>query len=168
MKQYSVISNSTPLIAFIKKNELSILKNLFKEIIIPKAVYDEILNTPRTSNKEGEILKKELKKKWILIKEITTPKFPELNLGRSETEAINLCIELNNPLLLIDEKKARNIAKSLKIDVLGTLGILSLVNKRGLKNEQEILENLDLLIKKGFYLSSEVILGFLKKLGNEL
>ena len=62
MKQYSVISNSTPLIAFIKKNELSILKSLFKEIVIPKAVYDEILNTPRTLNKEGEILKKEIKK----------------------------------------------------------------------------------------------------------
>ncbi|GAH30367.1 unnamed protein product, partial [marine sediment metagenome] len=29
---------------------------------------------------------------------------------------------------------------------------------------QDILENLDLLIKKGFYLSSEVILGFLKKI----
>jgi len=164
MKQYSIISNSTPLIAFIKRNELSILKTLFKEIIIPKAVYDEILNTPGTLNKEGEILKKEIKKKWILIKEITTLKFPELNLGRGETEALNLCIESNNPLLLIDEKKARNIAKSLKIDVLGTLGILSLVNKRGLKNEQEILENLDLLIKKGFYLSSEVILGFLNKI----
>lgn len=168
MKQYSIISNSTPLIAFIKKNELSILKSLFDEIIIPKAVYDEILNTPRTLNNEGEILKKEIKKKWILIKEITTLKFPELNLGRGETEALNLCIESDNPLLLIDEKKARNIAKSLKIDVLGTLGILSLVNKRGLKNEQDILEDLDLLIKKGFYLSSEVILGFLKKLGNEL
>ena len=168
MKQYSIISNATPLIAFIKKNELSILKSLFKEIIIPKAVYDEILNTPRTLNEEGEILKKEIEKKWILVKEITKLKYPELNLGRGETEALNLCIESNNPLLLIDEKKARNIAKSLKIDVLGTLGILSLVNKRGLKNEQEILENLELLIKKGFYLSSEVILGFFKKLGNEL
>ncbi len=168
MKQYSIISNATPLIAFIKKNELSILKSLFKEIIIPKAVYDEILNTPRTLNEEGEILKKEIEKKWILVKEITKLKYPELNLGRGETEALNLCIESNNPLLLIDEKKARNIAKSLKIDVLGTLGILSLVNKRGLKNNQEILENLDLLIKKGFYLSSEVILGFFKKLGNEL
>lgn len=160
----SIISNTTPLIAFIKKNELSLLKSLFKEIIIPKAVYDEILNTPSSLNKEGEIIKKEIKKKWILIKEVTKPKFPELNLGRGETEALNLCIESNNPLLLIDEKKARNIAKSLKIDVLGTIGILLLVKKRGLKNEQEILENLDLLIKKGFYLSSEVILGFLNKI----
>lgn len=168
MKKYTIISSSTPLIAFIKKNELSILKSLFNEIIIPKAVYDEILNTPRTLNKEGEILKKEIKKKWILIKEITTLKFPELNLGRGETEALNLCIESNNPLLLTDEKKAKNIAKSLKIDVLGTLGILSLVIKRGLKNEQEILENLELLIKKGFYLSSEVILGFLNKIRKEL
>jgi len=37
MKKYTVISDSTPLIAFIKKNELTLLKNLFNEIIVPNA-----------------------------------------------------------------------------------------------------------------------------------
>lgn len=47
MMNRSVISNSTPLIAFIKKNELPLLKSLFNKLLIPKAVYDEILNLPQ-------------------------------------------------------------------------------------------------------------------------
>jgi len=164
MKKYSVISNTTPLIAFIKKNELDILKSLFNEIIIPKAVHDEIINIPKNLDIERKILEQEIKKKWIMIKEVTTLKIPDINLGKGETEAINLCINSNNPLLLIDEKKGRNIAKTLNIEVLGTLGIFALANKKGLKNKQELLENLDLLVNRGFYISSEVILSFLNEL----
>jgi predicted nucleic acid-binding protein len=164
MKEYSVISNTTPLIAFIKKNELAILKSLFNEIIIPKAVHDEIINIPKNLDIERKILEQEIKKKWIIIKEVTTLKIPDINLGKGETEAINLCINSNNPLLLIDEKRGRNIAKTLNIEVLGTLGIFALANKKSLKNKQELLENLDLLVNRGFYISSEVILSFLNEL----
>ena len=163
MMKYSVISNSTPLIAFVKKNELPVLKSLFNEIMIPKAVFDEILNLPHRFDDEGEIFNKEIRKKWIIVKEISTPNFTKLNLGKGEIEALNLCFEVDNPLLLMDEKKGRNIAKSFEIIVLGTLGILALAKKRNLKNEQNLLENLDLLIKRGFYLSSDIILRFLKE-----
>ena len=163
MKEYSIVSNTTPLIAFLKKNELNLLKNVFNEILIPKAVYKEIIETSKDYDKE-EILENEINKNWIKIHGIKSLKFPNLNLGKGETEAINLCFEISAPLLLIDEKKGRNIAKSLKIDVLGTLGIFSLVHKRDLKNKQDIIENLNLLLKSGFYVSSDVILNFLKQL----
>ncbi len=164
MKEYSIVSNTTPLIAFLKKNELNLLKNIFNEILIPKAVYKEIIETSQDYDKEKEILENEISKNWIKIYDVKSLKFPDLNLGKGETEAINLCFEISTPLLLIDEKKGRNIAKSFKIDVLGTLGIFSLVHKRDLKNKQDIIENLNLLIKSGFYVSSEVILHFLKQL----
>ncbi|TFG12850.1 MAG: hypothetical protein EU535_05730 [Promethearchaeota archaeon] len=164
MKKYSVISNSTPLIAFIKKNELTLLKNLFDEIIIPRAVYNEIITIPKGLNQEKKVLDEEINKNWILIKDVKALKYPELNLGKGETEALNLCLNLNNPLLLIDEKKSRNIALSLNIDILGTLGILTLMKKNGIKNEQQLLENLDFLIHKNFYFSSEIILAFLQEI----
>lgn len=37
-----VISNSTPLIILSKIGELEILKNLYGEIIIPQAVFEEV------------------------------------------------------------------------------------------------------------------------------
>lgn len=55
MKEYSIVSNTSPLIAFLKKNELIILKELFNEILIPKAVYKEITETSGNFNKEISI-----------------------------------------------------------------------------------------------------------------
>lgn len=163
MTDSSFISNSSPLIAFIKKKELNMLKILFKEIIIPKAVYDELVE----SNKQQDhikVLKETIKEGWIIVKKLKKPKIPDLNLGKGEKEAVNLCFEIENPFLLIDEKKGSLIAKAFKIQTLGTLGILLLSKKRGIKNKGDLLDNLDILIKNNFYLSSEVITMFLKKI----
>ena len=164
MKEYSIVSNTTPLIAFLKKNELILLNELFNEILIPKAVFKEIIKISKGFDKEKEILKNEIKKNWIKIKEVKSLKFPDLNLGKGETETINLCFEISSPLLLIDDKKGRNVAKSFKIDVLGTLGIFALMYKKNLKQKQNLIENLDLFLKSGFYFFSDVILNFLKEL----
>jgi len=38
-----VISNSTPLIALAKINQLQLLKEYFGEVLIPEEVYDEVV-----------------------------------------------------------------------------------------------------------------------------
>ena len=164
MTEHTIVSDSTPLIAFIKKNELDLLKTLFTEVLIPQGVYDEISKDTPKHTREKEVLVKEIENGWLKIRNVKSSKLSKLNLGKGEVEAINLCFEIKAPLLLIDEKKGRNIAESYKIDVIGTLGVLALANKRNLKNKQEINENLSLLIKKNFYFSSDIILHFLNKL----
>ncbi len=37
-----VVSNTTPILSFIKLNRLDILKTIYKEITIPEAVYKEL------------------------------------------------------------------------------------------------------------------------------
>ena len=61
-----VIVNSTPLIALCHVNQLNILRQLYGEITIPKAVYDEI------SVKEESVCKKSVDEAlgWIHIQEI--------------------------------------------------------------------------------------------------
>ena len=164
MTKPTVVSNTTPLIALIKKNEMGLLKNLFTEIFIPQGVFDEISQISPKYTREKAMLAEEIEKGWLKVQNIKSIRLPKLNLGKGEVEAINLCFEFETPLLLIDEKKGRDIAQSYKIDVLGTLGVLALANKRNLKNKQEINENLSLLIKNDFYLSSDIILHFLNKL----
>jgi len=164
MMKYTVVSNTTPLIAFIKKNELELLKTIFTDILIPQSVYDEISKDVPKYTREKDMLIKEIEKGWLKIQNTKASKLVNLNLGRGETDAINLCFDIEAPLLLIDEKKGRSIAQSYNIDVLGTLGVLALANKRNLKNKQEINNNLSLLIKKKVYLSSDIILHFLNKL----
>ena len=164
MTEHTIVSNTTPLIAFLKKNELGLLKNLFTEILIPQGVYDEISKNTQKYTNEQAMLGKEIENGWLKIQNVKSFKLSKLNLGKGEVEAINLCFEIKDPLLLIDEKKGRNIAQSYKIDIIGTLGVLALANKRNLRNKQEINNNLILLIKNNFYFSSDIILHFLNQL----
>ncbi|MGQ4876810.1 MAG: hypothetical protein ACP6IY_22305 [Promethearchaeia archaeon] len=164
MNKYTIISNTTPLLAFLKKNELNLLKLLFNELLIPKAVFNEIVKHEGKYLNEIELLKYEIEQGWIKIKNVKLFKLSKLNLGRGEIEAINLCFEYESPLLLIDEKKARNIANFYNIKIIGTLGILLLVNKKKLKNKQEIIQNLNILVENNFYFSTDVILSFLERI----
>ncbi|MHA1196776.1 MAG: hypothetical protein ACTSRH_16460 [Promethearchaeota archaeon] len=164
MNKYTVISNTTPLLAFLKKNELNLLKLLFNELLIPKAVFNEIVKHEGKYLNEIELLKYEIEQGWIKIKNVKLFKLSKLNLGRGEIEAINLCFEYESPLLLIDEKKARNIANFYNIKIIGTLGILLLANKKKLKNKQEIIQNLNMLVENNFYFSTDVILSFLERI----
>ena len=72
----------------------------------------------------------------------------EIEIG--EAEAIVLAKELKADFLILDEKIPRIIAKSLGINVVGTLALLFIAKKKGI-----IDENLDELIKelriKGVY-----------------
>ena len=163
MTDSSFISNSSPLIAFMKKKELNLLKILFKEIIIPEAVYDELVESNKHED-QVKVLKETIKDGWIIVKKLKQFKIANLNLGKGEKEAVNLCFEIENPFLLIDEKKGSSIAQAFKIQTLGTLGILFLSKKRGIKTKRDLLDNLDFLIKTNFYFSSEVITLFLKKI----
>lgn len=164
MKDLTVISDSSPIIALVKKRELSLLKVLFNEIIIPKAVYEELTDNPEYQEDQRRHLQEEINLGWIIVRELKTLKYPDLNLGKGEIEAINACFEIDDAILLVDERKGRNIAKSLNITVLGILGVLALAKKKAFRTVQEIEDNLEILINQGFYLSSDVILGFLKKI----
>ncbi|MHA1292832.1 MAG: DUF3368 domain-containing protein [Promethearchaeota archaeon] len=164
MTEYSYISDTTPLIAFIKKKALDILKRLFKKIYIPKAVFDELFFLPKKQEEQVQILKEAIKEGWIIVKQLKNIRISDLNVGKGETEAINMCFEFKNPLLLMDEKKGRNIARTFKIQTLGTLGILVLSKNKGYKTKETLLDNLDILLKKNFYISSEVITMFLKQI----
>jgi len=89
----------------------------------------------------------------------------ETQLDLGEASAISLALELQNPLLLIDERKARRIAKQLNLKIIGTLGVLLLAKK-----ENKIL-NLKPIIRKmrkfGFRLSDKFVKEILL-LANEL
>ena len=163
MTGLNFISNSSPLIAFIKKRELNLLKILFKEVFIPEAVYEELVEDNKNED-QVKLLKEAIKDGGIIVKKLKQFKISYLSLGKGEKEAINLCFEIENPFLLIDEKKGSSIAKAFKIQTLGTLGILLLSKKREIKNKGDFLNNLDILIKNNFYLSSEVITMFLKNI----
>lgn len=150
-----VVSNASPLIdlAIIKRFDL--LQEVFGKIYIPEAVYREI-----AIEGKGKVGAKEVEaglNKWIEKKKAEdTMAIQALvtNLGDGEAESIVLGLELNADILLINEKKARKIAKFMGLRVMGTIGLLKLVKRRGITIDLKVA--IDTLKKKGFRISGEL------------
>ena len=138
-----VISNSTPLIALSRIGELELLHSLFDNIIIPCAVYNEVVleGAGRPGVKEVKFAS------WIIKTEVTNKlavSLLESDLDYGESEAIVLAKELNADYLLVDERKARRIIRNSGIKVMGTLGVLGLAVKNGLlKDFDNVFKRLD-------------------------
>ncbi|MCP4148581.1 MAG: DUF3368 domain-containing protein, partial [bacterium] len=76
-------------------------------------------------------------------------------LGKGETEAIILYLELNADLLIIDDKKARTVSESYNIKCIGTLGLLTLAKQRG--HIDELRQYFDLLLRNESYFSIQLL-----------
>ena len=53
-------------------------------------------------------------------------------LDEGEAQVIALAMELDDVFVILDDKKARRIARQIGLRVIGTLGILLLLNEREL------------------------------------
>lgn len=103
-----VISDTTPLISLMKIESLDILEKMYKEINIPKAVYDElIINMDYQS--EIDIIQNCRFLQTKIVKENLSVSLlqKQLKLDLGESEAIVLANSIDADLIIIDERKAR-------------------------------------------------------------
>lgn len=157
-----VVSNTTPLISLLKLSKLDILKKLYSEIIIPKAVFEEI-----EAGKNKEYYEDLSKISWFKIVEIQDKQAVKyfLDLDSGEAEAIVLATEVNADLIILDEKLGRFHAKHADIKVTGTVGLLIKAKKQGLIKELKPL--LYELIEKDVWISEKLIREILKQAGEQ-
>jgi uncharacterized protein len=150
-----IVSNTTPLIGLATIGQFELLHQLFGEIYIPKAVYDEAVTAGR---EEGGAKQEVTEASWVMTVEIqdrlaVDVLLDELDLG--EAEAIVLARELNANWVLMDEKKGRRKLTQLEIQKIGTIGIL--LKAKEMKLIQSIRQDLEQLREKGFSISQAVI-----------
>lgn len=150
-----VVSDTTPLIGLASIDRLDILRELFEEVYIPQAVFDETV----TSGREGSKAKQEVANaKWIHIIEVkdrlaVNVLLDEMDLG--EVETIILASEMNADWVLMDEKKGRRKLTQLNIPKIGTLGIL--LKAKELKLIKSLKIEIENLQKTGFSISQPII-----------
>lgn len=116
-----VVTNTTPIISLLKLSKLEILKDLYSEIIVPNAVYEEV-----QAGRNKTYYKDLNQFHWIQIREVVDRNslkfFYDLDTG--EAEAIVLAKEIKAQLLIIDEKLGRYYASQAGLKITGTLGVL--------------------------------------------
>ena len=121
----TVVSNSSPLIAFARIGQLKLLASFYKRILIPPQVHHEVTVAGRGLPGSEEVQKA----RWIEVASPEVPRDPSLmqasqNLGAGEQGAIRLAKSLQTDLVLLDDRSARRVARDLGLAVVGCVGIL--------------------------------------------
>ncbi len=160
-----VVSDTTPLISLMKIGQLNLLHQLFGEVQIPNAVYDELVSNTRFPDESRQI-----RECWF-IKRVDVADVQSVRLIRrstgldaGESEAIVLADSMSASLLLMDEAKGRQVAMQMGIQLMGTIGMLLVAYREKLLSKEEILQCIDILKINGRHISEKLYKQLLEKL----
>jgi predicted nucleic acid-binding protein len=152
MRAGPVIVNNTPLVALWVLGRLDLLRELYGEVLIPQAIYEEFLAVERT------VRQKALNDApWIEPVSLANPQRARVYIGldRGEAEVLALAEERTARLVIIDELKGRRYAQRLEIPLTGALGLLLLAREKGLVDKLAPL--LTQLQEAGLFLDTALI-----------
>ena len=149
-----IISDTSPLMNLAVVGYLELLQQLYDTVIIPEAVWNEL---SALSSQHPEVATVQtlpwLERQPVASQAVVRALQAELDIG--EAEAIALAVEKQADLLLIDERRGRQVATRMGLTYIGLLGILLEAKRQGFLPEvQPVLE--DLIAKAGFWVSPQL------------
>jgi uncharacterized protein len=125
-----IVSDASPLIGLAKISHLHLLPLLYGTIKVPTAVYAEL-----TVSGVGRAGAEEVAQaSWIQVESVTDQlrvDYLRGDLDLGEAEALVLAQERHANYFLVDEERARTVAKLLRVPFIGTAGILVLAKRTG-------------------------------------
>ena len=149
-----VVSNTSPIVNLAVVGRLDLLRQLYDKIIIPQAVYHElvILGTGQPGASQVK------ESAWIEThpahNEATVASL-QLQVDAGEAEAIALAAGIKADLLLLDERSGRAVASRLGLKFIGLLGVLIEAKEHDLIPTVKPAVD-DLIEKAGFWISREL------------
>ncbi|MBU7582641.1 MAG: DUF3368 domain-containing protein [Nostoc sp. TH1S01] len=126
-----IILNSSPLIFLSKLNYLNQFVESADDFYIPQSVADEIKAKSDPSSQTVQALINSGNLQVRASKLITIVNSLNQRLGKGESEAIALAIELNTDYVLLDDSTARREARRLGLNIKGTLAVIKKLSKDG-------------------------------------
>jgi predicted nucleic acid-binding protein len=138
------VVNATPLIALALLDRLELLRQMFDEVLVPAAVYEEVVvkgaGRPGAAAVEGA--------DWLRMVSPDAASTIEpmlLGLDAGEMDVLLLAREQRPDWVLIDERLGRSVARAMGLPVKGTLGVLLAAVLAGFLPKTEALHGLQLL-----------------------
>ncbi|QYX32627.1 DUF3368 domain-containing protein [Sphaerospermopsis torques-reginae] len=158
-----VVSNTSPLLNLAIIDQLDLLRQQFGEILIPKAVLEELRVEEILPGSDH--LREALVGGWLQVREVNNPSLVQLlqrDLDRGESEAIALALLLDADWIILDERDGRRIAKSFGLQVTGILGVVIRASRNGQISSLPLVIN-QLREEAGFHIAPNLLSQILKE-----
>ena len=153
-----VVSDTSVLCYLVLINQTHLLEHLYGQIVIPTLVRDELLH-PSAPSAVG-IWASDFPA-WVGVRATQSQPDEVLAvLDQGEQAAILLAEELHAALILMDERRGRQLARSRGFRVTGLIGILDDAAGAGLIDLPEVLEALQ---ATSFWVSPRILQTLLEK-----
>jgi predicted nucleic acid-binding protein len=147
-----VVSDISPLCYLVLIGQVNLLEQIYDQVIVPDIVRDELLHPDAP-----ELVQQWVSQlpNWVIIR--TSPEQPDMSLMKldpGERSAILLAENIGADLVLMDERRGRNMAKSRGLKVTGLIGVLDAAAELRLINLHEVLVKLR---ETDFWVSPKII-----------
>lgn len=128
-----VVSDTSPITNLAAIDRLDLLHQLYGNVVIPLAVYNEMVTVGKIVPGAVEVQNSS----WIQTQTVSNNQkvidiqTNQSNIDLGEAEAIILAIEIKANLLLMDERRGRTLAKNYGLNVTQLLGFLLQAKQKG-------------------------------------
>jgi uncharacterized protein len=157
-----IVADTGPIIAFARLGRLGLLSDVVGVLIIPDAVYEELVGQGQGRPGASEVAQGTWIQRRTVTESARVAQLPPV-LHRGEREAIILAEELQAQLL-IDEQRGREVATARGLAVLGSLRILGEAKRCGfIAAVRPLIED---LLASGYWIhEARVLQAFLQEMG---
>jgi predicted nucleic acid-binding protein len=169
------ISNTSPLIWLAKVGKLSLLKDLFGEVIITQESYREAVEEGlKAGFRDAVVIKDACERGWIKVTPLSEKQMvvcekvlqQSFELHAGEVHAIVLAREFGkDALLLMDDSCGRAFAETWGLKVRGVLYVVIAALRKGLLSDAEAKEAVLSLVQRGFRIEPKLLARVLAELG---
>jgi hypothetical protein len=125
-----VVSDTSPVLNLARIGRLDLLPTLYRQVLIPIRVYEELRAGGPTSPRQIDFASFP----WLIVTSAGDQRRVEqlrAELDQGEAEAIVLAIERRADLLLVDERRGRRIAAASGLRVTGLVGVIAQAKRAG-------------------------------------
>ncbi|KZX16799.1 hypothetical protein MBCUT_05180 [Methanobrevibacter cuticularis] len=163
--------DTSPIILFVdfigSRECIDYLCRLGKNISISQEVYNEYYHETTywlnnnllkhyIENQKINLIKKDISEELSEL----SKRYPSLHEGELSIIALGKLCQKNskNYLCVIDDKKARNIAKKLNLNLSGSIGLIKLLKSKNIFNENDINFIISDIENSKFYVSNDILM----------
>lgn len=154
MANEPIVVNTSPLLALAACAQLELLRRLHRRVVVPHAVITEL----ERGHAQAKLLALETERPdWLEVAALISPPSPLLTayLDAGEAAVIALAVKQAIRRVVIDERRARMVARTMGLEVMGSIGILLRAKREGFI--AEIKPSIEAMQAQGIRLSERLL-----------